>query len=314
MAHHAGEQRVQRRANVNRGDWGTASVTAEIPDVAARFLRERRMLLIGAVDADGAPWATMLSGPSGFAEPVDDRTIVVNSLPGPHDPLSSVLTNDADVGMLAMEPKTRRRMRINGRSHRDDQRLIVRTDQVYANCPKYIQSRDLLPDDATTKPSSARIGAELTVDQRRWIRDADTFFVATHAPGLGADVSHRGGNPGFIRVDNPRRLVWPDYVGNEMYMTLGNLELESACGLLFIGWDNGHSLQVTGKARTDWDPVGATTFPGAQRVVEFDVDRVVQIAHASRLRWSFDDYSSHNPPATLPANGARGANASQGAG
>jgi predicted pyridoxine 5'-phosphate oxidase superfamily flavin-nucleotide-binding protein len=315
MARHEGEHRVQQRANVDRGDWGTASVSAEIPAVAADFLRQQRMIFIGAVDAEGAVWATMLAGPPGFAEPLDQRTIVVNDLPGPEDPLRDVVARDTEVGMLAMEPRTRRRMRVNGRSHHDDGRLVVHTGQVYANCPKYIQSRDLQPDDGTETPSPARTTAELTVEQQRWISGADTFVVATHAPGHGADVSHRGGNTGFIDVRSPQHLVWPDYAGNEMYMTLGNLELTPACGLLFVDWDHGHSLQLTGQARTDWDADHAASVPGAQRLVEYQVDQVVQIDHASPLRWRFADYSRHNPPVAARADqvAARGAVSGQGA-
>ena len=84
--------------------------------------------------------------------------------------------------------------------------------------------------------------AALSPDQRAWITAADTFFVATHAAGLGADVSHRGGHPGFVSVTDEGRLTWPDYPGNSMYMTLGNLELEPRAGLLFLDWDRGRSF------------------------------------------------------------------------
>jgi predicted pyridoxine 5'-phosphate oxidase superfamily flavin-nucleotide-binding protein len=313
MVHHEGERRIQERADVDRGDWGSASVSAEIPPVAAGFLRQQRMLVVGAVDADGAAWASTLTGPPGFVEPVDHWTMTVDARPGTDDPLRGVLSGDADVGMVALEPRTRRRMRINGRSHPEGRHLVVHTNQVYANCPKYIRSRDLLPDDGTTSPGPARTTTGLSIEQQRWIAGADTFFVATHAPGQGADVSHRGGNPGFVAVPSPRHLVWPDYVGNEMYMTLGNLELTPTCGLLFVDWSGGHSLQLTGRARTDWDPGRAAAIPGAQRLVELDIDQVVQIDHASPLRWSFGDYSRHNPPVAEQTDERLGTDGGQGA-
>ncbi|GAA3136317.1 pyridoxamine 5'-phosphate oxidase family protein [Planomonospora alba] len=303
---HPGETAVQRRAGVRPGDWGSARVRAEIPAVAGGFLRAQRMVVVGAADASGRVWASALTGPAGFAEATDDRTVVVRALPGPHDPLSGLLTGEADheLGMLAVEPATRRRMRVNGRARRRGDRLVVRTDQVYANCPKYIRAREITGEDAEpwsgAGPAVSRTDA-LTAGQREWIAGADTFFVATRAPGLGADVSHRGGGPGFVRVAGDRRLVWPDYPGNMMYMTLGNLELDERCGLLFLDWESGDALHLTGRARVDWDPRGV---PGAQRLVGFDVDEAVHVRGAVPLRWTSGDHSRHNPPVTAAAGRA----------
>lgn len=119
--------------------------------------------------------------------------------------------------------------------------------------------------------------------------------AATGRPGLGADASHRGGNPGFVTVTGSRTLTWPDYAGNAMYMTLGNLELEPRCGLLFLGWDDGHALHLTGRARVDWDPERAASVPGAQRLIDFEVDQAIEVSGAIPQRWSFGGYSRFNP-------------------
>jgi hypothetical protein len=75
------------------------------------------------------------------------------------------------------------------------------------------------------------------------------------------------------------------------------MHLNPAAGLLFVDWESGHTLQLTGRGRIDWNPASAEKYPGALRVVEFDIARVVQIDHASSLRWAFHAYSSVNPPA-----------------
>lgn len=301
MALHEGERAVQRRAGWTREGWGSAGVGSEIPPAGREFLRGQRMIVVGAVDARRAPWATVLTGPVGFVAVDGTRDILVRARPVPGDPLAAGLAREAEVGMLAVEPQTRRRMRVNGRSRPAGVGLAVHTEQVYSNCPKYVQVRRLAPD-GSAHAGPARPAQALTSEQMTWIAAADTCFVATYAAGHGADVSHRGGNPGFIRVLDRRRLVWPDYIGNSMYMTLGNLELDPACGLLFVDWAHGHTLQLTGRARVDWDPHRAATMPGAQRLVEFTVDRVVQIDHASPLRWTFVEYFRHNPPATQRRN------------
>ncbi|MER6172768.1 pyridoxamine 5'-phosphate oxidase family protein [Streptosporangium sp. NPDC001681] len=299
---HGGEIAVQRRTGVHAVALGSARTRPEIPAVAAEFLGRQRMLLIGAAGRDGLPWATVLTGPEGFARAADERTVVIDTLPGEHDPLAGL--DEGEIGMLAIEPLTRRRMRVNGTVRRDGGRLVVHTEQAYANCPKYIQTRDIVAE--VTGPATGSSSATVFGDgDRAWIEGADTFFVTTSAPGLGADLSHRGGNPGFVRVVDERRLVWPDYAGNLMYMTLGNLELDEHCGLLFLDWENGDALHLTGRARVDWEPGDV---PGAQRLVGFEVDRIVRVRGASPLRWRLGEYSRHNPPAhaARAANGARG--------
>ncbi|GGL05541.1 pyridoxamine 5'-phosphate oxidase family protein [Planomonospora parontospora] len=298
---HEGEAAVQRRSGVRRADWGSARARPEIPAVAGDFLRAQRMIVIGAADASGRVWASALTGPAGFARPAGERTVVVGALPGRHDPLAALFRDGAgaggghEIGMLAIEPATRRRMRVNGRARRDGDRLTVRTDQVYANCPKYIQTREIT--GAAAGPPGEAGGASaaetLTPRQQAWIGRADTFFAATRVAGLGADVSHRGGGPGFVRVLGDRRLVWPEYAGNLMYMTLGNLELDERCGLLFLDWESGDALHLTGRARVEEDPGGV---PGAERLVTFDVDEAVQVGGAVPFRWTFGEYSRHNPP------------------
>ncbi|MGW4475514.1 pyridoxamine 5'-phosphate oxidase family protein [Nonomuraea sp. NPDC004354] len=284
---HPGEAAVQRRAGVPRaGTWGSARARPEIPEVAADFLSRQRLLVVAAADTHGRMWAGALTGPEGFAQALDERRIMVGALPGPGDPLAGAFASEHEIGMIAIEPATRRRMRVNGTAHAAGAGLLVHTEQVYSNCPKYIQARTIIPGPAVTSPA-ARTSNTLSGRQQEWISEADTFFVATHAEGLGADASHRGGNPGFVTVLDERHLAWPDYVGNSMYMTLGNLELDPACGLLFPDWDTGDALHVTGRARVEW---------GAERTVRFEVDGVVEVTAASPLRWEFGGYSRHNPP------------------
>jgi len=293
--YHEGEETVRRRAGVFFEDWGSAGVDGTIPPVAGKFLAKQRMVLIGAAEDDGTVWASPLAGPAGFITPSGDQIIVSNRLPVAGDPLANVFETERELGMLAIEPARRRRMRVNGRAHRDGGRLVIHTDQVYGNCPKYIQTRTILDDADPPVPGTPLRSTELNDAQRDWIANADTVYVATHVPGLGADVSHRGGNPGFFRVSGKRRLSWPDYTGNAMFMTLGNLELNPRSGLLFLDWDNGDALYLTGRAHVDWNQDHAADVAGAERLIDFDVAQVVQIDGAVPLRWSFGTYSRFNP-------------------
>lgn len=124
----------------------------------------------------------------------------------------------------------------------------------------------------------------LTHAQQRWIAEADTFFVASYHKAGGADASHRGGNPGFIRVSDDKTLVWPDHPGNRMYQTLGNLTCNPSCGLLFVDFDRGSTLQLTGEGRVRWEREELEAYPGAERLVEFRIEQAIETVDAHSLR------------------------------
>jgi predicted pyridoxine 5'-phosphate oxidase superfamily flavin-nucleotide-binding protein len=257
VGYHAGELAVQRRTGeAEQAQRLLRGVDQEIPAAAARFLAEQR-LLFTATERDGEVWAGVLEGPRGFAHAEDARTIVVDGA-----------AFDGPVGLLALEPATRRRMRANGSG--DGTR--VHTEQVYANCPKYIQRREIVPADGP-RPAA-----------RDLIATADTFFIASAGPD-GLDISHRGGEPGFVQVDGDR-LWFPDYTGNTMYMTLGNLVADGRAGLLFLDWENGNTLQLTGRATVGFEPRGVT----------FEIERAVHTEAAVSLRWALLARSRFNPP------------------
>jgi len=301
MTYHRGERAVQERAGESdRAEHAAPAIRDRIPAAAAAFLAAQPLLVVGAADAGGDRWASLLTGTPGFARAVDDRTIEVRAVPAEGDPLRPVLAGPTGVGMIAIDPATRRRMRVNGSAVPIAGGFRVTTDQVYANCPKYIQQRDRrAPAAGAGSPTAAR-GTALTAAQQAAVRAADTLFVATGADDGSADASHRGGEPGFVQVLSPTALRWPDYAGNAMYMTLGNLVLDPAAGLLVPGWSDGTTLQLTGSARVDWDPAAAAAVPGARRMVDFAVTGVVEIRGASPLRWGPPRSSPANPPAVSP--------------
>ncbi|PRH80750.1 pyridoxamine 5-phosphate oxidase [Streptomyces solincola] len=299
--YHSGEIAVQERAGLAlQADFSLGGIGESIPPVAKDFLAEQPLIVLGATDPEGRLWATQLTGEPGFLKVPTPRTLVVDALPLPADPLAEVLTggSTARIGMIAIEPATRRRMRINGRARRQGDGLRVDLDQVIANCPKYLQKRNhsrIGPGEGEAAAPVVTNGTALSRAQRQAVRAADTFFVATASDRGDADASHRGGNPGFVQVLSPTLLRWPDYVGNAMFLTLGNLQLNASAGILLPDWETGATLHLSGTARTVWDAEEIAKVAGAQRLVEFSVEAVREITAASPLRWSSPDYSRFNP-------------------
>ncbi|CAL9305709.1 pyridoxamine 5'-phosphate oxidase family protein [Streptomyces sp. SudanB66_2053] len=297
--YHHGELAVQERAGVSeRAAVVSAVVRTEIPAAAAVFLAEQPVLFIGAADARGNVWSSLLTGHPGFITVTGPSSVRVAATLSAGDPLYRTLAGPARLGMIAMDPGTRRRMRMNGTARPAPGGLEIELEQVYANCPKYIQKR--VPTWQPGTPGDPREGTALTGADLALVATTDTFFVATADPDGNADTSHRGGNPGFLEALGPTRLRWPDYAGNSMFNTLGNLEVNPRAGLLIPDWTTGTLLHLTGTAAVDWDPDHAAALPGAQRVVDFTVECLVRVDHASPLRWSAPQFSRFNPPASTP--------------
>jgi predicted pyridoxine 5'-phosphate oxidase superfamily flavin-nucleotide-binding protein len=298
--YHAGERYVQDRAGqAAAATAAIGAIHASIPPPAAVFLAEREMLVVAASDDDGRIWATHLTGAPGFIHVVSEREIHVAAQTHAHDPLANALARRAIVGTIAIDFATRRRMRLNGTSTADAGGLTIVSDQVYANCPKFIAARSV-ESIADTTSQQLFEGDRLDDAARSLVSNAETLFIGTAHADRGADASHRGGAAGFVAVIDDRTLRFPDYRGNAMYMTLGNIVASPRTGLLFVDWESGDVLQLTGTAAIDWDPDLAARFPGAQRMVSFTIDRAVRRTNASPLRWSRAIPSRVNPPIVMP--------------
>ena len=197
------------------------------------------------------------------------------------------------VGMIAIDFSRRIRVRLNGEARVEpDDSVVIAIEQLYGNCSQYIQKRVI--DDVLTVRPNAKVTAstELSESQRQMIERSDTFFLASRHPELGADASHRGGRPGFVRVVSPSRLSFPDYSGNNMFNTLGNIAVNPAVGLLFVDFESGRTLQVSGRATVDWDRVRSSQLDDkAQRVTDVEIDEVREVEHATSLRYRFIGYS-----------------------
>jgi len=294
---HEGEEAVQARAGVQAESRRLGrGISRAIPDGAESFLEAQRMAVVAGVDDGGRVWASLVTGGPGFITAPDSRTLHLSAtLPG-RDPLGEALREGRWLGVLVFDPERRRRLRVNGRvAGVRPGSIEVRTEEVFGNCPKYIQARAPEADTERPREGLVRRGDSLDLEQRLAIERADTFFIASVHAGAGADASHRGGQPGFVRVLDERRLRIPDYAGNNMFQTLGNIAVDQRVGLLFVDFERGTTLQLSGRARILWEPADYADLKGANRAVEVEIDHVVEITGQGPLGWRFVEYSPFNP-------------------
>ncbi|MFY9919749.1 MAG: pyridoxamine 5'-phosphate oxidase family protein [Mycobacterium sp.] len=272
---HSGELAAQRRAGVEAQAarlepmMGPGELRGGVP----AFLAHASFAAITARDGDGRLWTSPMVGPPGFlAATTPTRLSLRNVLPV-GDPLHG-LPEGQPVGIVVMEFAAKRRVRINGTlAAADGGTLEVDVSQAYGNCPQYIHPRRISTEsDVPAIDSEFERGASLGADDIAQIRSADTFFLGTTHPERGNDASHRGGPAGFVHADH-NTVEWPDFPGNNMFNSFGNLEVDPTAALLFIDFESGRTLQLSGRAVVDWEKSAARGDTG--RWVRFTTERVV---------------------------------------
>lgn len=292
---HAGEIEMQARIGVSERMevLGRRVIRDHMPDQHRSFYEQLPFMVYGAVDADGKPWASLLEGEPGFVHSPEPQLLHFSSRPAADDPAQ--LSDGSAIGLLGIELHTRRRNRINGHiGAMSASGFDVTVDQSYGNCPQYIQLRQFrsVPlTDPATRP--AQHFNELDDAAKVMIAEADTFFVASYVDVEGVrsvDVSHRGGQSGFVHVEGDR-LTIPDFAGNLFFNTLGNLLVNPRAGLLFIDFISGDLLQLSGRTEITLDGPEVEAFQGAERIWTFHVEHVVRRPAALALRWRFDGVS-----------------------
>ena len=300
---HRGEKEIQSKLGIEEKmeQAGERMIRDYMTAEHQAFFSALPLLIVGTTDAVGRPWASALAGAPGFARAAGSRALEVTARPIYGDPLGEALIDGADIAALGLEFHSRRRNRLNGKvSNRSDQGFQIQVTQSFGNCPKYIQAREPIPAGEIKTIGAKRPvhrSEALNKDQAAMVASADTLFIASQFsedaadPSHGADVSHRGGMPGFVLVAHETQLLIPDYSGNGMFNTLGNIAVNAKCGLLFIDFDSGDTLQLTGEAKIISGPAHTRRFPGAERVLAFAVEEVLGIEQALPFSWSFQDYS-----------------------
>lgn len=303
--YHSGETAVQERAGVRAIALRRGSMLRDrLIDGARAFIDSRDVVAVGAERSDGTLWASLWCGVPGFfrtdanGERVEivtahDRTVA-------DDPVRRIVRRDAPFAMVVIDFATRQRFRVNGLIGRlDPAGLELEVREAFGNCPKYIQRRVRSDDLSIVTSAPAVSGRALDVERCRFIEAIDTAFVASIHPERGLDVSHRGGEPGFVRVEDERTLRIPDYPGNSMFQTLGNLAVDTRAGLALVDFERRRVLSLTGTTTITFDaedgrhPSGGT---GGGRYWTFTIEEWLEFALPPAIRWTLLERSPFNPP------------------
>lgn len=296
---HEGELEAQERAGVRERMEGIGRrvVRDHMPDQHRAFFEKLETLFVGHVDQEGRPWASLLLGEPGFMSSDDPRQLRIAAEALEGDPLKDTLAEGMDVGLLGLEFHSRRRNRMNGKVHSlRPGAFSVEVSQSFGNCPRFIQTRNLVPRSDAGQAKIKR-ATSFGPAQRKLIEKADTFFIATqfsedaNEATQGVDVSHRGGKPGFLRIEGDNQILWPDFRGNAHFNTIGNILRNPRSGLLLMDFESGDLLYMTGTAEVIWEGDEVEAFQAAERLMRFSVSELIHVEAALPVKWEFEAYS-----------------------
>lgn len=299
---HQGEKRLQQSVGVadRMEAFGRRVIRDYMPDQHRTFYGQLPFIVAGVVDEADEVWATILAGAPGFIASPDERMLKIYASPFAGDPAFAGFRENAAIGLLGIELHTRRRNRLNGiLSQVSGGSVGVKVGHSFGNCPQYIQLREfeLTRDPATAPQNASEVLSSLDQQARDAIANADTFFVASYVDlpsGRQADVSHRGGKPGFVRISDDGVLTIPDYAGNLHFNTLGNFLENPRAGLIFADFETGDVVQMTGRADVILQSPEIAAFQGAERLWNFTPTGIVRRRGALPLHWAFREWSPNS--------------------
>ncbi|KAJ4315932.1 hypothetical protein N0V94_005696 [Neodidymelliopsis sp. IMI 364377] len=298
----------------------------------ASFMLQRAPLLaIGTLDDASRPWTALWGGAPGFSEPIGGGFVGTRTLvDSKYDPVVQALVGGTKGEMmqpkdggkmisgLAIDLVTRKRVKIAGKmaagtvvqvNIEDNEnvpsqvdgletqhqvQLVTKIEQSLGNCPKYLNQYELTPALVTSKLIAE--GTGLSAEGRSLIDKADMFFLSTSS-STDMDTNHRGGPPGFVRVISPTCIIYPEYSGNRLYQSLGNLQLNPLISLTFPDYETGDVLYTTGSAEILIGHSAASLMPGTNLAVKITLSstRFVAQGLAFRGERKINGTSPYNP-------------------
>jgi ferredoxin-NADP reductase/predicted pyridoxine 5'-phosphate oxidase superfamily flavin-nucleotide-binding protein len=304
MPYHQGEQQMHKLLNLPPRDNPTSSM---LTPHAVFALQQAPLLAVGTLDSQGYPWTSIWGGSANFSEPlgggiIGTRTIV----DGVNDPVVEALVGKAEKGdmirgeekmvsSLAIDLMSRKRMKLFGRmvagtisevdveyaagtapiagapEKQDQIQLITKIEQSLGNCPKYLNQYTIQPALVSSKLVSR--GSLLSTEAKAVVTNADMFFLSSSS-GEDMDTNYRGGPPGFVRILSDTEIVYPEYSGNRLYQSLGNLLVNPKIGITFPAYETGDVLYITGTVDILMEKEATTLLPGSKLAVKIRVHEV----------------------------------------
>lgn len=322
---HPGEQAVQAIIHLSE-HVAITTIVDRLPEQHRIFHTSRlHFLPVTTLDRQGRPWASILCSNDGmpdFISSPTDASLTIKARLWPGDPIirncSQLHDGKPLFSGIGVEVSTRRRNKFSGYisniSLKDlDIDLTVVVTQALGLCPKYISIRSIMPFHGASprliyEQFNLKDGERLPDDVIAFIHATDTAFLSTSYVAAQEDenihpsrvgTNHRGGRPGFIRVkpSDGKTLVLPNYAGNRVMNSLGNIHVTPVAGIVFPSFSTGLILHVTGKAETLYGASARAVMPDLNIISTICVTGFSFVENAIPLRETRPaERSPYSPP------------------
>ncbi|KAL4785230.1 hypothetical protein BJX76DRAFT_324985 [Aspergillus varians] len=285
---------------------------------AGLLMKRSPLLAIGTLDHEKRPWCSLWGGEEGIATPTSVYSFDINTPVGKtYDPVVESLLLDSagnggkPVSFLAIDLENRRRVKLFGKitawsvdvADQEERirtgiaHLTIHVDGSLGNCPKYLNAKQIVP--APLNPQLISETPQLPPDAIDLLNRADCLFISSSHETQDMDTNIRGGPPGFVRVVSNEPggavLVYPEYSGNRLYQTLGNLRTTPLAGYVFPDFETGNALFITGRTETLIGMDASSILPRSNIVVRVTTTAARFVREALSFRGIPGKPSPYNP-------------------
>ncbi|PVH69012.1 putative oxidoreductase [Cadophora sp. DSE1049] len=298
---------------------------------AGYMIQGAPLLALGTLDDQDRPWTTIWGGEPGFGAPVAKNVVGVKTVVDRRfDPVVEALLGDADegeivrgegegrmVGGLTIDLESRMRVKLHGHmiagameGNGDGEKcvgkmqLVVSINKSVGNCPKYLNSKRIIP--FTPEPKLISDSPQLPPEALALLDKADMFFMSSSDGSEDVDTNHRGGPAGFVRVisndESGAVIVYPEYSGNRMYETLGNLKMNPLAGITVPDFDTGDVLYLTGKTDILIGKEATSVLLRSNLAVKLTITSARFVEKGLTFKGIPEELSPYNPPVRYAAN------------
>lgn len=286
------------------------------------------LVAVGALDTDARPWTSIWAGEPGFVRAIAPDVVGMRSLVDKaNDPVAGVLFGDLADGevysdpnaasggrpmsALAIDLETRDRVKLAGRlvagvrspgagDEVGDVQLAMAVTESIGNCPKYLNKKGIRLH--VPEPELVSDGLPLPAHALEILERADMFFMSTSDGRGDMDTNHRGGPPGLLRVASNGEghagvvLAYPEFSGNRLYSSLGNLHVNDKVGITIPDFGTGDVVYLTGTARLLVGETAARLLPRTKVAVRIEVTAAKLVKDGLPFRGEAGEFSPYNPP------------------
>ncbi|KAJ5583356.1 Riboflavin synthase-like beta-barrel [Penicillium sp. DV-2018c] len=309
---HEGEENVHRLLKAPHGDNPT---TPFLSPRAAFLVQQCPLIALGTLDSQGRPWSTLWGGTAGFAQPaLESQQIELHApIDSKYDPVVRALRVDEHnakyrrkmVSGLSIDLENRRRVKLYGTmaggslsdGKTGQAQLVVHIDDSLGNCPKYLNKKHIVP--VSLEPKLVSDSPQLGPEALELLARADTMFVSSSHGNMSMDTNIRGGPAGFMRVASNdfggAVLVYPEYSGNRLYQTLGNLQTTPRAGYVVPDFDTGNVLYFTGSTEILIGNDAAAIIPRSNLAVRVTIAAALFVENGLPFHGEAGEPSPYNP-------------------